>query len=338
MLGRLLSTRSVVSLIVIFSFITMFAIVKVFESSSYLKCPLCLHLNATSAKKSFYQPVNNTEDEQVSVDDNSIWCLHMANRLDNEHPPAQPPVLRAPSINSTRLHRLPYYYSQWKNSTLIPRRINQCEHSLCMRLLMIIERICRKHKIPFMLSDGTLLGSLRHHDITPWDTDMDIMIPFEDKNRFLNIAKQMNGTLAKHYDKSKYYKLSFQNTPSAGGYSWNFPFIDIYMYIKNATHMWRYGYPDAVFENKYIFPLVMRPLGELWLPTPREPRRFFDFDPFDECKSYDYDHRLETTTKSILLKCNELKDIYPFVEQNNQSKSIEVLKINNTIIHTIIYN
>ncbi len=36
----------------------------------------------------------------------------------------------------------------------------------------------------------------------------------------------------------------------------------------------------------------------------------------------------------ITSECKELEDIYPFVERNN---STEVLKINNTIIHTIVF-
>jgi len=268
----------------------------------------------------------------------------MAHRLDNEQIPSESAVLKVPSINSTRLHRLPYYYSEWNSSSVLPRRITPCEHSLIMRLLMIIERICRKHQITFMLGDGTLLGSLRHHDIVPWDDDIDIMISIEDKTRFTNIIEQMNQTLIQYRiivytkEKRKYYKIFFKNTPQAGKYPWGFPFIDVFFYIQNETHLWEMGDLDTAIQIKYVFPLVMRPLGELWLPAARQPQQVIKFDPFDLCKGHYWDHRNEKATIPIVLKCDDLKYIYPFVERDNQSNSTEILKLNNKIIHTIIYD
>jgi hypothetical protein len=311
-----------------------------FESSQYFKCPSCSIFCLTSP----WSTRNNTEDEQTSLDDTSIYCLGMASRLDNEQYLPQSPILRAPLLNSSRLHRLPYRYSQWKSSPRLFRRVTPCEHILIMRLLMIIERICRKNEITFMMSDGTLLGSWRHHDIIPWDDDLDLMIPLEQKTRFTNAINQMNKTLIDKYiidhnkGKRQYYKISFKHTPSAGGYSWNFPFVDIFFYVRNETHLWQMDDPGTITKVEYVFPLVMRPFGELWLPAPLKPDQIFKFDPFDQCRGHFWDHRNETGQGTITLKCNELKHIYPFVQRDNQTQSTEVLRINDTIIHTIIYN
>jgi hypothetical protein len=63
----------------------------------------------------------------------------------------------------------------------------------------------------------------------------------------------------------------------------------------------------------------------------------FKFDPFDECNGGSYNHRRERTSRVIKLKCDELRHIYPFAERHNQSDAIEILKLNDTIIHTISY-
>ncbi|CAF1206892.1 unnamed protein product [Rotaria magnacalcarata] len=345
MISRSLTRRQLVYFILFSLFFCIFIISISLESSQYLKCPSFSFVNNSfTSKKTFYKILKNTEDEKLSVDHYSIFCLDMAHRLDNEKYLPESPFLRVPSVNSTRLHRLPYRYSQWKSSSHLYRRLTPCEHSIVMHLLMVIERICRKHKIAFMLIDGSLLGSYRHHDIIPWDDDIDIMIPFEERTKFINIIKQMNQTLLKYYIISntkknrEYFKLFFQQTPSAGDYSWNFPFIDIFLYVKNATHLWQIGDPDTIKKTEYIFPLVMRPFGQLWLPAPKQPRLLFDFDPYDDCKGHFWDHRKETGQRESRIKCDDLKHIYPFVERNNQSDSIETLKTNNTIIHTIFYN
>ena len=315
-----------------------------FESSHNCKCSSHSPPNYSSTRKTFYKILNNSEDEKTSLDVYSIWCLDMAYRLDTEQYLPQSPVLQAPSLNSTRLHRLPYRYSQWQSSPLLPRRLTPCEHNLAMRLLMIIDRICRTQQITFMIYEGTLLGSLRHHDIIPWDDDIDVTIPYEERYRFLDLIQQMNTTslqvnVLRRKNKIKYYKLSFKNTLPAGEFSWNFPFVDIFFYLRNETYFWvrEVHDPGDGIKVKYVFPLVMRPLGELWLPAPRKPRQMFKFDPFDECKGYWWDHRKEESIEEISIKCDEVRNVYPFAERHNQSTSIEILKLNDTIIHTISY-
>ncbi|CAF1594564.1 unnamed protein product, partial [Adineta steineri] len=81
----------------------------------------------------------------------------------------------------------------------------------------------------------------------------------------------------------------------------------------------------------------LRPLGYLWVPAPRKPERLLEFDPFDECKSHFWTHRNETGQEVVTVKCNRLKDVYPFVERNKEKEWTEVLKINNTIIHTVVF-
>ena len=59
-----------------------------------------------------------------------------------------------------------------------------------LSILRDFDVFCQEHSLRYFLSEGTLLGALRHQGFIPWDDDVDVMMPRQDYERFLELAPQ----------------------------------------------------------------------------------------------------------------------------------------------------
>lgn len=57
-----------------------------------------------------------------------------------------------------------------------------------LRLLKSFQRVCTENDLSYCAFYGTLLGSIRHGGVIPWDDDIDILMPRADYDKLLKIA------------------------------------------------------------------------------------------------------------------------------------------------------
>lgn len=59
-----------------------------------------------------------------------------------------------------------------------------------LKMMVWLDDVCRRHRIPYWLGSGTLLGAVRHGGFIPWDDDVDIEFRREDYPRLLQVLTQ----------------------------------------------------------------------------------------------------------------------------------------------------
>ena len=58
-----------------------------------------------------------------------------------------------------------------------------------LKLFKEVDEICKKHNLRYVMAGGTLIGVVRHEGFVPWDDDVDLYMPREDWEKFMEICK-----------------------------------------------------------------------------------------------------------------------------------------------------
>lgn len=57
-----------------------------------------------------------------------------------------------------------------------------------LEILTAFDRFCADHDLQYYLSEGSMLGAIRHGGLIPWDDDIDVMMPRTDYRRFVALC------------------------------------------------------------------------------------------------------------------------------------------------------
>jgi len=67
------------------------------------------------------------------------------------------------------------------------RQMELRELQLCyLDILKALRDFCDANGLKYFIANGTLLGAVRHQGFIPWDTDIDVYMPFEDMQKFFS--------------------------------------------------------------------------------------------------------------------------------------------------------
>ena len=127
-----------------------------------------------------------------------------------------------------------------------------------MEILDYFVSFCKKNNLKYYLIYGTLLGAVRHKGFIPWDDDIDVCMPPQDYQKFLQLFKSNDKYFLQNVKTEKYYHTIFskirKNNTCMVEEEWQY--LNIHKGI-NIDVFPMIPYPENRFD-KFIFNIKIR--------------------------------------------------------------------------------
>ena len=155
-------------------------------------------------------------------------------------------------------------------------------------IILHIQKVLSAANMEWTIAFGTSLGWKRGQTFTPYDDDSDIVIKGKDSEKFIQLFKPPFCT-AKFWGGLKVFKCS---RPSAGGYAWKTPFVDVW----DGTHK----YSKWKYKDSFMFPTRPTVFAGYIVQVSKniEKHIAIKYPNPDNCKTLTWDHINERTSKN----------------------------------------
>lgn len=190
-------------------------------------------------------------------------------------------------------------------------------------LMIKVDHIFHEHKIPYCAIFGTLLGTIRHQGMIPWDDDLDIAIPSQYREELAHLQEALaTQGLELFYWDPIFYKIfpkDGEKIITAEGIElpWKYPFIDVFEVTEcdgKCYFSWHSNpkidlfppkddSPDwSLFSKEFRYPFPTATFGPMQIPIPHNAYGIITRSYGDDWNQVAYtlfNHQKETHLKKI---------------------------------------
>ena len=273
--------------------------------------------------------INNTRASDTNIKVMVEQTVQNGGDKRNAHPPP-------------RKRHLPSSHVPKVNVSMFSSSMTEDEKDLLQDVAVKLAQVATSQNISYFMYGGTLLGSFRHHDIIPWDDDIDILVNIRFRESLYKVLLALwpkfgvflAGPRLKFYHAHSVYRSK---------YPWKWPYVDIHFYQENDTHIWDSApeFEHFVYHKQTVFPLHDRPLGKIFLSSPMDGliNLLATYSNLNMCATHFYSHKFEHNKplNESKTSCKNLRDHVPFVHRSPAGSRLrETLVLGKAIIHSLV--
>ena len=210
-----------------------------------------------------------------------------------------------------------------------------------VNLIEKFKNACEAFNITYLLEGGSVLGAYRYHGFVPWDDDFDCKVNVSQKHILKEALANIDGHILLDRNLTQ-WKFFSKNFAKAGPYNWNWPFIDIFFFTENETHVYDVTRkePRHFDPREDILPLGNGIFENMIMPVPHNMEAYLrrKYNMKEPCQSNWWSYKNETypEIKSSHISCDELFGVYPLAHRFQiGSTPFEELRLGNKVLYSV---